>query len=218
MRRFVALAVALAVTLSCNALTLAQTASEKAGNSTPASLEEAKQKRQEIEATRQREAARFDTADAECQKRFAVNDCLRSSQTSRRAVMADLRRQEATLNELERAQRGADQIEASRKKALERAQQDKDMAAAQAANREAQAQKQSEQAKKQEANRNVPLNHSGSSSQVPKAPSGPAPIEQATNRADYQRRQAEAQQHRIDLQKRQAEKAGKPPSGLPVPP
>lgn len=214
MKRFVAIA----IILGFAGLTVAQTMSEKTENSTPSTVEEANSKRQEIQAIRQRETARFDAADAQCQSRFAVNDCLRASQSSRRAVISDLRRQEAKLNEAERAQRGAEQLEISRKKALERAQQEKDVAAANAANLEAQAQKQSEQATKREANRNVPLNNSGSAPKIPNAPSGPAPTQQVTNRADYERRQAEAQQHRTDMQKRQAEKAGKSPSSLPVPP
>jgi hypothetical protein len=175
-------------------------------------------KRQEIEATRKSEMTRFDTADAQCRTRFAVNDCLSASQTKRRAVMSDLRRQESRLNEMERARRGAEQMELSKKKAMERDQLEKDVAANHAASVEAQAQKQSEQAQKREAKRNVPANHVGTSQVVPNAPSGPATAQQAVSRADYERRQAEAQDHRIDAQKRQNEKAAKPASTLPVPP
>jgi hypothetical protein len=175
-------------------------------------------KRQEIEAVRQRETARFDAADAQCKTRFAVTDCLSASQTKRRAVMSDLRRQESHLNELERARRGAEQLELSNKKALERAQREKDVAANHAANVEAQAQKQNEQAQKREANRKVPASPVGGSKPVPNAPSGPTPAEQSTHRADYERRQAEAQQRHIDAQKRQKDKAAKPASTLPVPP
>jgi hypothetical protein len=175
-------------------------------------------KRQEIEMVRKRETARFDAADAQCQTRFAVNDCLSASQTKRRAVMSDLRRQEAHLNEIERARRGAEQLEISKQKALERAQLEKDVASSHAANVEAQAQLQSEQAQKREANRNVPANHAGSGHPEPNAPTGPGPAEQATRRTDYERRQAEARQHRIDAEKRQKDQAAKPASSLPVPP
>jgi hypothetical protein len=175
-------------------------------------------KRLAIEKLRQRETARFDAADAQCQIRFAVNDCLKSSQTSRRAVMSDLRRQEARLNEIERARRGAEQVEQAKQKELERAQRDKEVTAAHADNLAAKEQKQREQLQKSEANRNVPPNHSGGAQPLIKAPSGPSPAAQAANRAEYDRRQAEGQQHRMDSQKRQSDKAKKPASSLPVPP
>ncbi len=175
-------------------------------------------RRQEIEVARQRETARFDAADAQCRSRFAVNDCLRVSQTQRRSVMADLRKQEVRLNEQERAQRGAEQVELTKKKLLERNQQDKDLEAAHAANLEARAQKEKDLADKREANRNVPASHPAVASSAPHSPAGPVPAERAANRAEFERRQAQAQQRREDVQRRQSEKTGAPASSLPVPP
>ncbi|MGH8831870.1 MAG: hypothetical protein ACREXV_12370 [Polaromonas sp.] len=48
--------------------------------------------------------------DAACYKRFAVNNCLNEVNTRRREAMADLRRQEISLNDEERRIRGAEQI------------------------------------------------------------------------------------------------------------
>jgi len=207
--------------LSWMGTAFSQTASMQAGGSETATAQaagELQAKRLEIESVRARETARLDAADAKCQTRFAVNDCLRVSQLERRTVMTDLRKQESRLNELERSRRGAEQVELSRKKALEHAQQKQEADAAHAANLEAQAQKQKEQAQKREANRSIPTDRAASSPPVPNAPTGPSSAEQASNRADFERRQAEAQEHRSELQKRQREKTGKPASTLPVPP
>lgn len=173
--------------------------------------------RRQIEDVRSRETSRFDAADAECKTRFAVNDCLRTSQTKRRAVMADLRKQEASLNARERQQRGQEQTERAAQKAKERQQQDQDVADAHAARLAEQTQKQSEQQEKRAANKNIAANPSAKASAAAKSPAGPAPAQQAANRSDYERRQAEALQHKQELDKRNAQKTGKPATALPLP-
>lgn len=173
--------------------------------------------RRQIEDIRSRETSRFDAVDAECKTRFAVNDCLRASQTKRRAVMSDLRKQEASLNERERMQRGQEQTERAAQKAKERQQQDQDVAAAHAERLAEQAQKQRELEEKRAANKNTVASPSGKASAAAKPAAGPAPAQQAANRSDFERRQAEASKHKLELEKRNAEKTGKPASALPVP-
>ena len=53
---------------------------------------------------------RFLAQDVQCYQRFAVNDCLGEVRTQRRAVLAELRRQEISLNEAQRKRRAAEQL------------------------------------------------------------------------------------------------------------
>ena len=78
-------------------------------DTTPPSALHARE-RARIQAERVRAQSRFDAAAAECYQRFAVNDCLRDARDARRDVLADLRRQDLSLNR-----------EDARRKAAERA-------------------------------------------------------------------------------------------------
>lgn len=69
------------------------------------------QQRQGIAAMRVEKMADLDAQDALCASRFATNDCRQAVATSRRAVLRDLRQQEYKLNELERQNRGTQQLE-----------------------------------------------------------------------------------------------------------
>lgn len=59
---------------------------------------------------------RYEAAERECQRRFAVTDCLEGAQRERREAMLRLRREETLLDEVQRKQRAADRIEAIRRK------------------------------------------------------------------------------------------------------
>jgi len=52
----------------------------------------------------------FKGQEALCYQRFAVNDCLNDSRQAQREVMADLRRQEILINDVQRKRRGAQQL------------------------------------------------------------------------------------------------------------
>lgn len=66
--------------------------------------------RAKIGAERARLEAGFLEEDAACYKRFFVNSCLASVNSRRREAMANLRRQEISLNDEERRNRGAERI------------------------------------------------------------------------------------------------------------
>ena len=53
---------------------------------------------------------RFLAQDVQCYQRFAVNDCLGEVRAQRRAVLAELRRQEISLNDTQRKRRAAEQL------------------------------------------------------------------------------------------------------------
>jgi hypothetical protein len=72
--------------------------------------------RARISADRARLEAGFLAEDAACYKRFAVNSCLGEVNARRREAMADLRRQEISLNDEERRIKGAEQIRKTEEK------------------------------------------------------------------------------------------------------
>lgn len=66
--------------------------------------------RARLQESRSREAARYDKEDAACYRKFAVTACLAEVRVRRRETLADLRRQEISLNDAERKRKGADQL------------------------------------------------------------------------------------------------------------
>ncbi len=72
--------------------------------------------RTRIGADRARLEQGFLAEDAACYKRFAVNKCLAEVNVRRRESMADLRRQEIELNDLDRRTRAAEQLRKTEEK------------------------------------------------------------------------------------------------------
>ncbi|MEO5795913.1 MAG: hypothetical protein ABIP34_13570 [Rhodoferax sp.] len=64
-----------------------------------------------INAERQQIEKRFAAEETACFQKFAVNDCRDASRARRRVEMADLRRQEISLNDAERKRKGAEQLQ-----------------------------------------------------------------------------------------------------------
>lgn len=80
--------------------------------------------RAKISAEQARLEAGFLEEEAACYKKFFVNSCLASVNSRRREAMADLRRQEISLNDEERRNRSAERIrEAEEKSSIENQQQ-----------------------------------------------------------------------------------------------
>ena len=63
-----------------------------------------------IRKEREDAQVRFLAQDVQCYQRFAVNDCLGEVRAQRRAVLAELRRQEISLNDTQRKRRAAEQL------------------------------------------------------------------------------------------------------------
>ena len=71
--------------------------------------------------------AGFNREDVACYKKFFVNNCLDEVKVRRADALADLRRQEILINDLERKARGAEQVQKTEDKASpERQQQEAD--------------------------------------------------------------------------------------------
>jgi colicin import membrane protein len=169
---------------------------------------------QRIDVVRAQAMAGFAAEDAQCYQQFAVSGCLKDVQTRRRALLADLRRQEADLHEGEFAQRAAEQRQRASQKALERQQQEADLRADNGADRILE--KGLEQQEKQAAHAakaSAPV----SGEAAPLVPTGPSAAEQAANRESYARKLQDAEKKRQELARRLAETPAKPAAPLPVP-
>jgi hypothetical protein len=81
---------------------------EAADGATVQQAEESEKQR--IRLFRSQEEARFAAEEVQCYQRFAVNDCLTQVRRARRDVLADLRRQEMSINDAQRKRRAAQQL------------------------------------------------------------------------------------------------------------
>lgn len=68
--------------------------------------------RARIEAERKQVDAAFQSDERACYSKFAVNDCVKDARARRRAALADLRRQEISLNDALRKRRAAERLRA----------------------------------------------------------------------------------------------------------
>lgn len=66
--------------------------------------------RARITKERQWAETRFTSEETACYSKFATHDCLNQARLQRRQTLADLRRQEITLNDALRKRRGVEQI------------------------------------------------------------------------------------------------------------
>lgn len=76
----------------------------------PAAAEAPAAERARIATERSRVEAQYQGEERACWARFAVNDCLADARAKRRSALADLRRQEISLNDAERKQRAAERL------------------------------------------------------------------------------------------------------------
>ncbi|MES2191696.1 MAG: hypothetical protein V4454_16370 [Pseudomonadota bacterium] len=90
----------------------------------PASASMAEVERARINSERARLEAGFSAEEAACYKKFLVNNCLDGIKPRRREAMADLRRQEVSLDEQDRKARAAEQIRKTEEKSSAEKQQE----------------------------------------------------------------------------------------------
>ncbi len=170
--------------------------------------------RDRIANQRQQETRRFDAMDAECTTRFAVNDCIRSTQSQRRAMLLELRRQEAILDDAERMQRGQEALRRTEQKARER--EERDAQAAGADGLKAQQERLVEQADKQKRHAEIPQ---GAASQEKNPATQADQADRAAARNAYEAKLIEAKNRKLAAEQRASERAkSNAPKALPVPP
>lgn len=83
--------------------------------------------RARIDGIRQRRTVELDAEESACLSKFAVTDCQSEVGKRRRRMLAELKRQNAKLNEIERLQKVVEQAQKSKDKAVEGAQRERAM-------------------------------------------------------------------------------------------
>ncbi len=168
--------------------------------------------RARIKAERDRIGALKAREQRDCQDRFAVNDCMNAVERRWRAPLADLRRQELAIQDVERRRRSAEQVrdaEARAAQAQAEAAQRRERAVQDRESREARA------ARKADGPR--PAGNPRESTAPPKPGPGPSPGQAAANASEHARRVQEARERKRKAQARAAQEEGKG-KPLPVPP
>lgn len=175
-----------------------------------------------IAAERARLEAGFKAEEAACYRRFLVNACLEEIRPRRAEAMAELRRQEMSINEAERKAKGADQIQKiEEKNSAERQQQraDQEQKALEETTRRLERNEQRVQSQgktAEEARANVSAAQARQKNSQTKA--GEALTRQKEAAANVQEAKAradKAEQNRVDREKRLKEKG--PSTGKPLP-
>lgn len=175
------------------------------GLDTGAERQRIRQERARIEATRSRQ-------EAECRQRFAVTDCLNRVRDQWREPLADLRRQEVAVGDIERRERSARQQQRADEKLSPEAQ-------ASRAARQQQALEDQRQREERASRRAGGPQPGGSPRADPPQPSAPPSGEAGrTKAAAHERRVQEAQRHKQEVLQRQAARSKPAASGLPTPP
>jgi colicin import membrane protein len=182
--------------------------------------------RQRIAAERSDAESAYRAQEKACNGKFAVNDCLNEARAKRRAILADLRRQEVSLNDADRKRRGAERLKANEERAVEeRARHDEQKRADAAANRKAREGRAQDKASDRAAREEQRPGKAAQAQEQRKRKQ--AQLEEAgrqreqdaaANVARQKKREQEAKDRKDALAKRQAERKKPAASALPVPP
>jgi colicin import membrane protein len=175
--------------------------------------------RARIRAERDQAEAGFVAQEKACRARFAVNDCVNDARKRMRDTLADLRRQEITLNDAERKRRAAERLKDIQERQSTTAVQDE--------SRRQQA-IQSQLRREQRAADKEAARAAAGGASAPRPPALPQPPakkgtqlseEQVeANRKAHARRLAEAEERKEKAARRVLERRKPAASSLPVPP
>ena len=178
--------------------------------------------RKRISAERARLEAGFKAEETACYRKFFVNRCLNDIHDRRRAPLADLRRQEILLDEVERKQQAAEQLlRTEEKSALEQQQKaaDQQLKAEQDALRRTERAEQrgldQEKSAEQAAERKTTLENKQTGAKAKATDAQTRREKAAANVEDARVREEKAAKRRADLAQRLKEKG--PPKGKPLP-
>ncbi len=214
-----------------------------AQNSSPESAQQViqaeQQERQRIEQERKLAHAEYDAKRVQCYQRLAVTVCANAARDERNKKLSDLKRQETTLNDVQRKRRAAERLDAMEKRTAPQVQEEQALKRGQAIQdqeqREAQQQRkqQAQQSKLDQAAANA---KPGAPVRQPKAApaAGKPRAERDTklkpaqrpgqaekmeqSRRDADEREQALLKRRQELQKREQERKKPAAAPLPVPP
>lgn len=185
----------------------------------------AQKERDRINAERLSQEAVFDREEAACYKKFFTNRCLKESQARRREAMALLRQQEVALNDRERKEKAAAQIQKTEEKSSPEA-------VRQAAERRDQALKETRERlerSQQKADERGTMRDNEALNAAEAAKKAQGSQERAQARADqkaaiadevkkYEDKQQEAKERKANRDQKQREQTKAPARSLPTPP
>lgn len=166
-----------------------------------------------IDQQRQKFNSKFDAEEVVCQTKFVVTSCLHDVGARRIAMLAELKRQEAILNAVERRNRAAEQRKRGEEKAAERVNNDADRSGASSLSELDRKKAQDEKVLQHQKPETTPVG--GEKTEKP-ATNAPAP-DSAKSRAAYAQRLEDAKLRRSSRDKRLLERSTQSPA-LPVPP
>jgi len=181
--------------------------------------------RARIAVERKEAEAAFADRQKQCYLKFAVNDCIKAAKSQRREKLADLRRQEISLNDAQRKRKAAERSGALEERSSPEKQdaeaQRRAKAAAQEADRKARA---AEKATRRAAEE-VPAAKPGERRKdAEEAARNKAEAQErkaseaASNAIRYRQRLSDAQAHKEAVEKQLSDRKEPPARPLPVPP
>jgi colicin import membrane protein len=178
-----------------------------------------------IAGERKEVEAAFTARQKQCYLKFAVNDCVKAAKSQRRERLADLRRQEISLNDAERKRKAAERSgtleERSSPEKQEAEAQRRAKAAAQENDRKARAAEKATRRASEEAPAATPGEHRKDADEAVrrKAEAQERKASEAANNAiRYRQRLSDAQAHKEAVEKQLSDKKDPPAKPLPVPP
>lgn len=189
------------------------------------SPDEVKSERVRIADERGRVEARFAAEEKSCYAKFGVNDCLQEARTRRREILADLRRQEVSLNDADRRRRATERL-AEIEQRSSAARQDQEAAQRSKALQDQLEREQRQADKAAKRNRAVAPaaaqragKPAGGRAQAPRnQPKASKPLDTQANAQSRQERLSEAQEHKAKVEKKQAGRTKPAARPLPLPP
>jgi colicin import membrane protein len=181
----------------------------------------AEAERARIAAEREQADMRFVVQEKNCYRKFAVNDCLKAARAQRRELLADLRRQELSLNDAERRHRSADRVHSLDRSAEQREEESEaQRAAAVARRRDKQEELAQRAADRAQAQASAPVRAAKTQGDTRERQAAKAQrsLDTAAEQSRSEQRQQEAKEHKERVAKRlqDARKPDVPP--LPTPP
>lgn len=181
--------------------------------------------RARIAAERKEAEAAFTAQQKQCYLKFAVNDCVKAAKSQRREKLADLRRQEISMNDAERkrkaAQRSGTLEERSSPEKLEAEAQRRAKAAAQENDRKARAAEKATRRASEEIPALKPGEHRKDAEEAARTKAEAQQrkaSEAASNAIRYRQRLSDAQAHKEAVEKQLSDKKDPPAKPLPTPP
>jgi colicin import membrane protein len=185
-----------------------------------------------IQQERVKAGTAHEVVKAQCYQRFLVNDCLLAARDDHNAQLADLKRQENSLNDTQRKRRGALQVQrietnTSPQRQLEQAEQRGNALANTAKREQRQAEKVVQQARAPKTARvkeqKMPLGAAPEAKSKPQpkakkmAPKQAKEAPKAQSTAAYDQRIKDAQAHRAEVEARVKKNKSPPAAALPIP-